>query len=93
MKHWLVIYDVRDPRRLNRIAKVMTEYGVRVQKSVFEVEAGELIIRRLRRKIQKLMAEEDFVVYFEICERDWQKREKYGAQEFEDSEEEPYYIY
>jgi CRISPR-associated protein Cas2 len=33
---YLVVYDIADPKRLRRIAKVMETYGNRVQKSVFE---------------------------------------------------------
>jgi len=93
MKHWLIIYDVRDARRLARIARAMSQYAVRVQKSVFEMDAGEPIVRKLRSEVARLMAEEDFVVYFEICERDWQKREKYGVQIYDELRDETYYIY
>lgn len=34
----LVVYDIANPRRLRRVAKVMQHFGVRVQKSVFECE-------------------------------------------------------
>jgi len=33
---YLAVYDIADPKRLRRIAKVMEAYGNRVQKSVFE---------------------------------------------------------
>ena len=33
----IVTYDIADPRRLNRVAKVIKDYGTRVQKSKFEV--------------------------------------------------------
>jgi CRISPR-associated protein Cas2 len=93
MKHWLVIYDVRDPKRLRRIAKKMEEYGQRVQKSVFEVEADEKLIDILRSKIRKIIEDEDFVAYFNICERDWQKRMKFGPGDLRmDVEEKPYEI-
>lgn len=93
MKHWLVIYDVRDPRRLAKIAREMTHFGIRVQQSVFEIQAPEGLVRVLRKRVQKLMADEDYVVYFDICERDWQKREKYGRQQFDDSQEGTFQIY
>jgi CRISPR-associated protein Cas2 len=32
----LVAYDVTDPKRLHRVAKICEDYGVRVQYSVFE---------------------------------------------------------
>ena len=39
----LLAYDIADPKRLSRVAKVCEDYGVRVQYSVFEchLENGE----------------------------------------------------
>ena len=34
----IVAYDIAEPRRLTRVAKVVKDYGIRVQKSIFEVE-------------------------------------------------------
>ncbi|RKX80200.1 MAG: CRISPR-associated endonuclease Cas2 [Spirochaetes bacterium] len=82
MKHWLVIYDIRNEKRLHRVAKTMERYGTRVQKSVFEIEAGNKTIKRLRNQVNDIIESEDFVVYFDICERDWQKRMKYGPKKF-----------
>lgn len=78
-RHWLIIYDIRDEGRLRRIAKIMEGYGIRVQKSVFEAEAPRRVIDRLRAETSAVMAEEDFVVYFDVCEPDWQRRRKYGV--------------
>jgi len=93
MQKWLVIYDIRDTKRLHRVAKIMEDYGQRVQKSVFEVEASERVIRRMRDRVKEVMhLEQDYVVYFSICEADWQKREKYGPGKYEDPPA-PYHIY
>ena len=40
----IVAYDIADPRRLIRVAKIMKDYGLRVQKSVFEVETDPVMI-------------------------------------------------
>ncbi|MCZ7641240.1 MAG: CRISPR-associated endonuclease Cas2 [Verrucomicrobia bacterium] len=37
----LVAYDICDPRRLVRVARVCEDYGVRVQYSVFECHLDE----------------------------------------------------
>ncbi|HID39916.1 MAG TPA: CRISPR-associated endonuclease Cas2 [Calditrichaeota bacterium] len=93
-KKWLIIYDIRHPKRLQKIANLMTGYAVRVQKSVFELAAGDAVITEIRGKARRILDEEkDFVVYFNICEKDWQKRIKYGPQKFEEEEEQPYHIY
>ena len=76
---WVIFYDIRDPKRLRKVAKIMESYGVRVQKSVFEVIASFDIIERLRHRIQKVILIEDYVLYINICEEDWQKQIKYGV--------------
>ena len=93
MKKWLIIYDIRDEHRLPKVAKVLSEYGVRVQKSVFELEGNDKSIKRIRYRVKKAIKEdEDFIVYFNICESDWQKRLKYGPVVNENVEEKPFYI-
>jgi CRISPR-associated protein Cas2 len=93
MKKWLIIYDIRDKRRLPKVAKVLSEYGVRVQKSVFELEGNDKSIKRIRYRVKKIIKEdEDFIVYFNICEPDWQKRVKYGPAVIEEAEEKDFYI-
>ena len=37
----IVAYDISDPKRLARVAKVCEDYGVRVQYSVFECRLDE----------------------------------------------------
>lgn len=64
----IVAYDIADPRRLIRVAKIMKDYGLRVQKSVFEVETDPRLFREMRRRIEKeLVFDEDGVKYFPLC--------------------------
>lgn len=93
MSHWLIIYDIRDEKRLRRVARVAENFGTRVQKSVFEMEIDEKQLSRLRTEIQKIIEDEDYVVYFNLCEPDWQKREKYGKGRYDEEPNEEYYIY
>lgn len=66
----VVAYDIADPRRLQRIAKIMEDYGVRVQKSVFEVEIAPNEMRGMQRRIKaKMDPQEDGVKYFPLCQR------------------------
>ncbi|HOV38145.1 MAG TPA: CRISPR-associated endonuclease Cas2 [Spirochaetales bacterium] len=93
MNHWLAIYDIRDERRLHKVAKTMGSYGVRVQKSVFEVIASRKVVDRLRNEVAGILdVNEDYVVYFELCERDWQKREKYGPGKYSEEDIRPFQI-
>ncbi len=78
-KHFLIVYDIRNTKRLAKISKCMESYAVRVQKSVFETFADAQSVEQLKSRIQKLMdEEEDFVLFFEVCERDFQKKQSFG---------------
>jgi len=49
MRHrYLVCYDVADPKRLRRVAKVVEEYGTRIQFSVFECPLDDLRLQQLK---------------------------------------------
>lgn len=76
---WVILYDIRDPKRLRKVAKIMESYGIRVQKSVFEVFADVDLVKRLRYRIQKIILVDDYVLYINVCEEDWQKQMKYGS--------------
>ena len=79
VKHWLIVYDIRDTKRLAKVSKCMESYAWRIQKSVFESSATTETIGRLKRELERIIdAEEDFILFFEICERDFQKKEKFG---------------
>lgn len=66
----IVAYDIANPRRLSKIARVMKDYGFRVQKSIFEVEVDEAAFREMRRRTEAVMSlAEDGVKYFSLCGR------------------------
>lgn len=66
----IVAYDIANPRRLARIAKIMKDYGKRVQKSVFEVDLTENRFEEMKRRAERTMnLGEDGVKYYPLCER------------------------
>lgn len=78
-KHYLIVYDIKDVKRLQKVSKCMESYAVRVQKSVFETYAPPSTIEDLKKRLNWIIEQEtDFVLIFEICERDFQKRESFG---------------
>lgn len=66
---YLICYDVKKPKRLNRIAKVMKSYGERVQKSIFECKITYILFREMKEKINKIIAEEDSVRIYILCRK------------------------
>lgn len=78
-KHYLIVYDICDEKRLSKVAKCIESYAWRVQKSVFETNATDETLNQLKWKLEKIIdTEVDFILFFEVCERDWQKKEIYG---------------
>lgn len=89
----IVAYDIADDKRLTRVAKVMLDYGVRVQKSIFEVEATPPVFRELIDRVEKIIvSEEDGVKYFPLCDKCAGTVEIIGNGQLTDPDRE-YYIY
>lgn len=64
----MVAYDVADNRRRRRVAKILEDYGVRVQKSVFECDLDQSrltnLIVELRRAVNR---KRDKIRCFPLC--------------------------
>lgn len=89
----VIAYDIADEKRLTRVAKVMLDYGLRVQKSIFEVNVTPPVFRELKDRLEKIiLAEEDGVKYFPLCEKCSGTVEIIGQGQFTDPDRE-YYIY
>jgi len=65
----IVAYDIADPRRLAKIARLMLDYGQRVQKSIFEVSVTPPVFQQMTAHVEEIIeCEEDGVKYFPLCE-------------------------
>ena len=88
----IVAYDIAEPRRLNKVAKVVKDYGVRVQKSIFEVEVDGRRFAEMKARVEEVIeASEDGVKYFPLCEKCAGTVEIIGQGVFVDPDEE-YYV-
>jgi len=66
----LITYDIANARRLQRVAKVMLDYGLRVQRSIFEADVSPAQFRELRERTEAEMDfQEDGVKYFPLCKK------------------------
>lgn len=69
-RQWYLIgYDVRDAKRLRRVAKILKGYGHRVQFSFFKVQAVPRQIERLRWELSKVLEDEDHLLIVGLCPR------------------------
>ncbi len=65
----VVAYDIRDPRRLARVARHCEDYGGRVQYSVFEVRLNADQFDRFWDELQTLIEpREDRLVAYRVCQ-------------------------
>ncbi len=88
----LAIYDISHPRRLYRVAKIMEDYGTRVQKSKFEIEVTPASFEELKWRLAKVISvEEDGIKHIPLCEKCLQKTEVIGQGRYIDPDLE-YYI-
>ncbi|MBA3008063.1 MAG: CRISPR-associated endonuclease Cas2 [Proteobacteria bacterium] len=85
----LVIYDIADPRRLYQVARILKDYGQRVQQSKFELEICVRVFSELRARIAQVIDEaEDGVKYIPLCERCLHKTEIIGQGRYIDPDSE-----
>ena len=63
----LVAYDITSGGRLRRVAKICEDYGIRVEKSVFECDLTDVQFAEFWKKLSSVVVEEtDKVVDYPI---------------------------
>ncbi len=75
----LAVYDIRDAKRLKKLAELMEYYGVRVQKSVFECNLNEAVYAEMKRNTMRLIDQSsDSVRFYPLYNGSRQKQEIIG---------------
>lgn len=65
---YLISYDISDPKRLNKTAKMMLNYGIRVQYSVFECILRTSEIAELKQRLLTIINPlEDSIRIYGLC--------------------------
>jgi len=68
--HIVVSYDIHDPKRLVRVAKIMKDYGQRVLKSVFECNIATNTFESMKARVEDVIDPmEDSVRYYFLCDK------------------------
>lgn len=71
MMNFLVSYDISSNKKRTKIAKILDDYGDRVQKSVFELPGlDELLWNKCLKRLKKVKLEENETIrIYELCEK------------------------
>lgn len=78
-RKYLVVYDIREPSRLIKVAKIMEDYGQRVQLSVFECALNRQRIPTLKRRLLKVIDPEvDGIKFYPLCPKCEQRQNGIG---------------
>ena len=62
----VIVYDIADNKRLQKVARYMERNGVRVQKSVFEVDKHPKEAKIIFNGLKELIEKEDKCFMFEF---------------------------
>ncbi len=63
----IVSYDISDNKKRTRVAKILLDYGTRVQYSVFECNLDDDLFKKMTSKILKVVSKDDSVRIYAIC--------------------------
>lgn len=67
-RRWLVCYDIADPQRLRRVARVCSAYGERWQLSVFACSLDRALLARLQAELLPVMNQAEDQVLFALLD-------------------------
>lgn len=71
---YVICFDIRDETRLTRVADTLENFGVRVQRSVFECYLSQREVAMLwKRLCQVADLAEDQIRYYQLCPRDMKR--------------------
>ena len=78
--HVVVVYDISENKRRERLRKSLMRFGNAVQKSVFECDLTQRQIEKMERVIRAIMSpSEDNIRYYKICKNCAVETEVFGG--------------
>ena len=64
----LACYDISSSKRRTKVARLLSGFGVRVQKSVFELHVSRIELIQLRKKVEAMLnPDTDSARYYFLC--------------------------
>uniref|UniRef100_A0A7V6A2N9 CRISPR-associated endoribonuclease Cas2 n=1 Tax=Desulfobacca acetoxidans TaxID=60893 RepID=A0A7V6A2N9_9BACT len=68
-RFYVISYDIVEDRRRSRAAETLKDYGIRVQKSVFEARLDQPTVKKLLSRLHQLIDENtDTILVYLLCE-------------------------
>ncbi|MFH0988543.1 MAG: CRISPR-associated endonuclease Cas2 [bacterium] len=64
---YVVAYDIVSDRRRTKVAKILEDFGTRVQYSVFECNLTDAERKRLQKKLARYVETGDSIRYYMLC--------------------------
>lgn len=65
---YVVTYDIVDDKKRNKVANILKDYGIRVQKSVFECRVRPESLKEMRAKVVDIIdKKQDSVLIYPLC--------------------------
>lgn len=78
-KRYVIAYDIVDDINRTKAANTLKDYGVRVQKSVFECTLKEESLKELKEKLNGIInKKEDSVLIIPLCEACYKQTQTMG---------------
>lgn len=71
---YVIAYDIFSTIRLQKVAKLMESYGIRVQNSIFECDISESDIKDLRQKLKEILSDEDLVYIYQLTSDEYKNK-------------------
>jgi len=64
----VIAYDISDNKRRNKLHKALKSFGEPVEESVFEADVDQARWRRMWKRVQQIITDEDQVRFYFLCE-------------------------
>ena len=78
---YLIVYDIHHPARLRKLAKIVQDYGIRMQKSIFEAKLLPSEFKNMMCRMQHIInPAEDGIKIFRLCQSCVSKRTGAGIE-------------
>ncbi len=82
-RNYVICYDIVEDRKRNRASETLKDYGIRVQKSVFECRLDAVALTTLIKRLRKIIDKDtDSILVYLQCETCHREKTSIGIKTF-----------